>query len=81
MKPQRGRVCVDTHDRHHGHDSPLIGKEVAITGRGKITDTSNAHGLCYEVELPQYDYVVPRRVWLEAHEVRILGSSDEAQEA
>ncbi len=45
------------------------GEIVKIIVEAIVTDYSDSHGLCYEVELPQKDYSKPRRIWVDANEV------------
>jgi hypothetical protein len=45
------------------------GETVRITVEAIVTDYSDSHGLCYQVELPQKDYSKPRRIWVDADEL------------
>jgi hypothetical protein len=47
-----------------------IGQEVMVSVSAVVTDISDAHGLCYEVELTQRDYSNPRTIWLEPDELQ-----------
>lgn len=46
-----------------------VGDKITITVEATITDVSNAHGLCYEVELPQKDFNHSRLVWIDENEI------------
>lgn len=45
------------------------GDKVVIMVEVTIIDTSNSHGLCFEVLLPQMDFREPRKVWIDEKEL------------
>lgn len=47
-----------------------VGDEITVTLKVKVTHVSDAHGLCYKVELPRLDYTDgAREFFLEPDEV------------
>lgn len=50
----------------------IRGDKVRVTLVGKIKDTSDAHGLCYEVQMPQMHGFTVRNVWVDPSEVEVI---------
>ena len=46
-----------------------VGDKVSIIVEGTVTDYSDSHGLCYEVEFPKADFTRPRKVYFNVEEV------------
>lgn len=46
-----------------------VGDTVTIHVQGKVIAVADGHGLSYRVELPEYDYALPRRIWLNPDEI------------
>lgn len=57
-----------------------VGDEVIITIKGKITDISKGHGLCYKIDLPQKDFVKERSIWLNSNEILYCEVKEESNQ-
>jgi hypothetical protein len=50
------------------------GDKVEIIIIGTVIDSSDSHGLCYEVEFPIKDYIEARTFWFDEDEVKLKTS-------
>lgn len=46
------------------------GTKVLVTIEATIVEVETRHGFCYEVLLPQKDYNLPRKIWVDADEIK-----------
>lgn len=45
----------------------------------EVTDTSDAHGECFEITLPQKDFMNPRKIWLDWDEVMVKKNKEDEE--
>lgn len=46
-----------------------IGDKILITVEAEVVNIGTGHGICYQVMLPQEDFVEPRTLWLNPEEI------------
>ena len=60
---------------------PKVGDKVTLVLEGiVIQEGGKGHGECFEVEMPQRDYIYPRRVWVDLDEIDLVIKQQQYEE-